>query len=201
MSSKTSARRLLQEAEERAARADCAACAARVAANKAHLVPLMDPKLWASMYEHAHTAAVEAEATARVAWSAISGELEDEAIEEEFTEFAFATYETYRLHGRSQEEAMQRVIEVAERGDRDESLAAIRAAWAVSPPQLPEQRGTGIAALAAAFGAHIQQIIGGFDHIHIMFDDHNGIALVGKGMEDVEQLVDVGKMQTGGGLV
>ena len=153
MSSKTSARRLLQEAEERAARADCAACAARVAANKAHLVPLMDPKLWASMYEHAHTAAVEAEATARVAWSAISGELEDEAIEEEFTEFAFATYETYRLHGRSQEEAMQRVIEVAERGDRDESLAAIRAAWAVSPPQLPEQRGTGIAALAAAFRA------------------------------------------------
>jgi hypothetical protein len=131
MSSETLARRLLQEAEERAARAECAARATHVAANEALHAVLRDPKLWASMYDSAHTAAVEAQEAADEARDI--EDLEDNALEEAFSEFCEATYATYRLLGWPPEEAMDRVLRAAERGTRDEGLAAIRAAWAVAP--------------------------------------------------------------------
>src|SRR3569623_72119 len=58
-----------------------------------------------------------------------------------------------------------------------------------------------LAAFLAAFGPEIDQPVGGFDHVEIVFDDADGVALVAQPVQHIEQLLDVVEMQTGGGLV
>ena len=46
-------------------------------------------------------------------------------------------------------------------------------------------------AAAAAFRAEIDNPVRGFNHVQIMFDDHNRVALIAQLMQHVEQLLDV----------
>ena len=50
------------------------------------------------------------------------------------------------------------------------------------------------ASLLASFGSHVDEVIGGLDHLHVVLDDDDGIALVDEGVEDPEKLVDVGEV-------
>ena len=56
--------------------------------------------------------------------------------------------------------------------------------------------GDDCAALFAAFGPHINDPIGGFDDIEIMFDNDNAIALFDEAVEDFEQFADVFEMES-----
>src|ERR1035437_3051277 len=57
------------------------------------------------------------------------------------------------------------------------------------------------AATGAAFGSQVNQPVGGLDHIQIVFYYHNRVAHIAQLVQDFEQQVDVGKMQTGGRLI
>lgn len=57
------------------------------------------------------------------------------------------------------------------------------------------------AAGAAAVGAEVDDMVGGFDNIEVVLDNQHGVALVGQGVEHREQALDVFKMQAGGGFV
>ena len=58
-----------------------------------------------------------------------------------------------------------------------------------------------LAAADAAFGAEIDHVVGGFDHIEIVLDHEQASAVVDQGAEGGEQLVDVVEMQAGRRLV
>ena len=58
-----------------------------------------------------------------------------------------------------------------------------------------------MAAAGAAFGADVDDVVGGFDDLEIMFDDDDGVALVDQMMEDLKQFAHVFKMQAGGRLI
>ena len=57
------------------------------------------------------------------------------------------------------------------------------------------------AALVAAFRAKVDDVVGDFDDIEIVFDDENRVALVAERLEDFQQLLDVGDMEAGGRFV
>lgn len=57
------------------------------------------------------------------------------------------------------------------------------------------------AAAAAAFRAYINDVISHLDHVEVMFDDHDGVALVYQFVDHVEQVLDVLEVEAGGGLV
>ena len=57
------------------------------------------------------------------------------------------------------------------------------------------------AALDAAFGAEVDDPVGGLDDVEIMLDHDHAVALLDEPMEDFEELADVVEMQAGGGLV
>src|ERR1700723_3990874 len=61
--------------------------------------------------------------------------------------------------------------------------------------------GDDFSAAGAAFGAEINDPIGGFNHIEVVLDDDEGVARVTQFEEDFKQFGDVVKMQTGGGFV
>ena len=42
------------------------------------------------------------------------------------------------------------------------------------------------AALLATLGSHVDEVIGGLDHFHVVLDDDDGIALVDEGVQDVQ---------------
>eukprot|EP01034_Spumella_vulgaris_P001037 gene1037-1380_t len=48
---------------------------------------------------------------------------------------------------------------------------------------------------------HVDEPIGGFDHVQVVFDDDDGVARVAQLVQHLQQQVDVGKVQAGGGLV
>lgn len=52
-----------------------------------------------------------------------------------------------------------------------------------------------------SLGAHIDDPVGSFDDVQIMFDDNDRIALVAQAMENFEEEFDVVKVQSGGGFV
>ena len=56
---------------------------------------------------------------------------------------------------------------------------------------------TDLAAADAAFGAEVDDVIGGFDHVEIMFDNDQACAVIDQCSEGGEQFVDVVKMQAG----
>ena len=53
----------------------------------------------------------------------------------------------------------------------------------------------------AALGPHVDEPVGGFDHIEVVFDDDDGVARIAQLVQHFQQQVDVGKVQAGGGLV
>ena len=56
-------------------------------------------------------------------------------------------------------------------------------------------------ALIAAFGSEIDDPIGGFDNVQIVFDHHHRIAMVTQAVEHLQQLIHVVKMQARGGFI
>ena len=61
--------------------------------------------------------------------------------------------------------------------------------------------GNDLAAFGAAFGAQIHQPVGGLDHVQVMFDYHYGVAVIAQAMQDIKQLLNIGKVQACGGFV
>ena len=57
------------------------------------------------------------------------------------------------------------------------------------------------AAAIAALGAHVDEPVGGLDHVQVVLDDDDGVAGVAQLQQHPEQQVYVGKVQAGGGLV
>ena len=57
------------------------------------------------------------------------------------------------------------------------------------------------AAVEAAFGAHIDDMVGGFDDVEVVLDDDHGVAAVDELAEDFEETLDVCGVEAGGGLV
>ena len=65
-------------------------------------------------------------------------------------------------------------------------------------------RGTGrddLAPAGAAFGPQVDHVVRGLDHIQIVFDDHDGVALVPQPVQHPQQLFDVRVVQSGRGLI
>lgn len=57
------------------------------------------------------------------------------------------------------------------------------------------------AAAAAAFRAEIDNPVGSFNHIEVVLNHHDGIALIAQLVQDFQQLLDIGEVQTGGRLI
>ena len=57
------------------------------------------------------------------------------------------------------------------------------------------------AALVPALGAEVDDPVGALDDVEVVLDDDHGVALVDQPLQHLEQLVDVGEVQAGGGLV
>ena len=65
-------------------------------------------------------------------------------------------------------------------------------------------RGTGRdnhAATISSLRPHIHNIIGAFNHIHVMLDNHYGIPQIPEAEQHGQQHLDIMKMETGGGFV
>ena len=58
-----------------------------------------------------------------------------------------------------------------------------------------------LAAVLAGFGAEVEDPVGGFNDVEIVLDDEEGVAGIDELAEDGEEVLDVGEMQAGGGLV
>ena len=58
-----------------------------------------------------------------------------------------------------------------------------------------------LAAAAAAFRPQIDDPVGGLDHVQVMLDDHDGVALIAQLMQHRQQLLDIGEVQAGGRFV
>src|ERR1700679_633357 len=61
--------------------------------------------------------------------------------------------------------------------------------------------GDDFAAAFTALGAEVDEPVGGFDDVEVVFDDDDGVALVAEAMEDVEQLRYVEEVKACCGLV
>ena len=61
--------------------------------------------------------------------------------------------------------------------------------------------GDDLAALVAAVGAEVDDPVGGFDDVEIVFDDDDGVALVDEGVEDFEEFADVFEVEAGRGFI
>mgnify|MGYP006995905986 CR=1 FL=1 len=57
------------------------------------------------------------------------------------------------------------------------------------------------AAARTAFGAHVNQPVGGFDHVQVVFNHHNRVACIAQLVQHPQQQRDVGKVKAGGRLV
>ena len=58
-----------------------------------------------------------------------------------------------------------------------------------------------LAAAGTAFGAEVDDVVGGLDDVEGVFDDEDRVARIYQLLQHVEQLMHVGKMQAGRGLV
>src|SRR3546814_43206 len=58
-----------------------------------------------------------------------------------------------------------------------------------------------LAALDSAFGAKVDDPVGGLDDVEVMLDHHHGIALFHQRVEHLQQLADVFEVEAGGGFV
>jgi hypothetical protein len=61
--------------------------------------------------------------------------------------------------------------------------------------------GEDLTAAMAAFGSHVDDPIGGFDDIKLMFDDDDGISFIDEALEDEEEAADILKVKACGGFI
>jgi hypothetical protein len=61
--------------------------------------------------------------------------------------------------------------------------------------------GDDLAAAVAAFGAEIDDPVGGLDDVEIVLDHHHGVALLDQLVQHFQQLGDIVEMQAGGRFV
>ena len=61
--------------------------------------------------------------------------------------------------------------------------------------------GDELAAVCAGFGAEVEDPVGGFDDVEVVLDDEEGVAGIDEFLEDDEEVLDVGEVEAGGGLV
>src|ERR1043166_2109672 len=61
--------------------------------------------------------------------------------------------------------------------------------------------GDDAAALRAAFGAEVYDVVGALYHVEVVLDDDDGVAQRDEALQNVEQLVHVGEVEAGGRLV
>ena len=61
--------------------------------------------------------------------------------------------------------------------------------------------GNDLTAVDTAFGAEVNDPIGGTDDIEVVFDDEDSIPGFHQPVEDIEQALNIGKVETGGGLI
>ena len=75
--------------------------------------------------------------------------------------------------------------------------------WLAGTPATSSGRALGDdeTAAGAALGAHVDDPVGGLDHVEVVLDDDDRVAHVDQAGEHVEQLADVVEVQTGGRLV
>ena len=57
------------------------------------------------------------------------------------------------------------------------------------------------AAFHAAFGAEVDDPVGGLDDVEIMLDHHHAVALFDEAVEDFEEFADIVEVEAGGRLV
>ena len=55
--------------------------------------------------------------------------------------------------------------------------------------------GDDLPAVLAAFGTEVDQPVGGFDHVEVVFDDEEGVARVAQFEKDFEEFGDVVEME------
>ncbi len=53
----------------------------------------------------------------------------------------------------------------------------------------------------AAVGAQVHHPVGGLDHVQVVFDHNDGVAVVAQLVKYGQQVLDVVEVQPGGGLV
>ena len=58
-----------------------------------------------------------------------------------------------------------------------------------------------LAAAVTALGSEVDDMVGAFDHFHIMLNDQNGISAVTELIEHIQQQPHIINMQTCGGLI
>jgi hypothetical protein len=61
--------------------------------------------------------------------------------------------------------------------------------------------GDELAAMCTGFGAEVEDPVGGFDDVEVMLDDEEGVTGIDEFLEDSEEVLDVGEVEAGGGLV
>ena len=61
--------------------------------------------------------------------------------------------------------------------------------------------GDDLSAVLAGFGADVDDVVGGFDNFHVVFDDDKGVSGFDEAVEDAEEARDVVEVESGGGLV
>ena len=61
--------------------------------------------------------------------------------------------------------------------------------------------GDHFAAFHAAFGAEVEDPVGGLDHVQIVFDHDHGVALLDERVEDFEEFAHILEMQAGRGFI
>ena len=58
-----------------------------------------------------------------------------------------------------------------------------------------------LAASIATFRSEVNDPIGIFDHVEVVFDDEDGIARFDEAIEDVQQALNIGKVESRRGLI
>ena len=58
-----------------------------------------------------------------------------------------------------------------------------------------------LASGVAAFGAEVDDVVGGFDYVKMVLDGDDGVTCVYQAIEALEKAFDVGEVEAGGGLV
>jgi hypothetical protein len=61
--------------------------------------------------------------------------------------------------------------------------------------------GNKMAAAGTAFGAEVDDVVRGLDHVEVVLDHDDGVACVDQAAGDLQELVDVGEVQSRGGIV
>ena len=61
--------------------------------------------------------------------------------------------------------------------------------------------GNHLAAACTAFGAHVDDPVGSLDHVQVVLNHHDGVALIAQLVEHIKQLLNIRKMQAGGRLI